>query len=47
MLFYPTVREGLAWLEASEAAWQARFDELYAAAVKRGEDQPAEEDDDT
>jgi len=45
MLFFPSPAEGLARIEISDAAWEARFDELYAAAVKRGENEPAEEDD--
>ena len=45
MLFYPSPAEGLAWIELSDAAWAARFDALYAAAVKRRQDEPADEDD--
>lgn len=47
MLFYPSPREGLAWIEASDAFWEARLNAVYTAAKERGEDEAAEEDDST
>lgn len=44
MLFYPTVREGVAWLLAKDESWAQYAAAKYAAAVERGD---ADEDDGT
>ena len=41
MLFWPSPREGLAWLEADDEAWAQRAAAAYAAATERGQ-APAE-----
>ena len=47
MFYYPSAEEGLAWLEASDAAWADRAGQLFRAARERGEDEPPAEDDRT
>jgi hypothetical protein len=42
MFYYPSAEEGLAWLEASDAAWAARAVAAYDDAVRR-QDEPPEE----
>ena len=44
MFFYPSEREGLAWLEASDEAWAARAVSAYEAATERREAESAEDD---
>ncbi len=39
MFFWPSPREGLAWLEADDEAWARRAVAAYIAAVERGPDQ--------
>jgi hypothetical protein len=47
VLFYPSVAEGLAWLVASDESWGDRAYGAYLAAVERGEDETAAEEDGT
>ena len=46
MLFYPypSPADGVAWGRLSDTAWAERFGALYAAAVKRAEDEAAADD---
>lgn len=40
MFFWPSAREGLAWLEASDETWAGYADAKYAAAAERDQDDP-------
>ena len=42
VLYYPTLTEGLVWLQASDEYWERRFLALHRAALER-----ATSDDDT
>ena len=42
MFYRPAPLEGSAWYQGSDTAWGAYIAAVYAAAVKRGEDESAE-----
>ena len=42
MFYYPSAQEGLAWLEASDAAWAARAVAAYDDAVRRQDEDEAD-----
>ena len=43
MLFYGSVAEGLAYLEATDEDYADYAGRVYAAAARRGEDEPGDD----